>query len=219
MTFIARLIGLFPLSVILLMILSFTKIVRDPSLIHFVLLLSSCYLYPLLAFHLHNFIFPLKEGSFDLAEKKHNPWWGSFQIQQTYYQLPFLESLLHVTPGLFSFWLRLWGSRIGKGVVWTPNIEINDRSLVEIGNHVVMGHKAHLLSHVIKPKKDGVLLIVKKIIINDNAFIGAGSRLGPGVKVDSGVVLPALSIGLPRQHFKSQGQAEENNKDQQVKTK
>ncbi len=202
MTLLARLLSLFPLSCAVFMLLSLRRIILDPSALNFSLFLASCYLYPLLAFRLHNLFFPLKEGAFNLAQKKYSPWWGSFKIQEIYYQIPQLEYLLHLIPGLYSFWLRLWGSKIGKGVIWTPNVEVNDRGLMRIGDGVVTGHKCHFICHVIWPKKDGLLLIVKRITLDSHAFIGAGSKFGPGVIVEERVCIPALTQGLPKQHFR-----------------
>jgi hypothetical protein len=202
MTLAAKLINLFPLSAALVILASFINLCRAPSVAAFLIFIFSAYLFPLISYRIHNLLFPLKKGAFDLSKKEYNPWWGTFKIQEIYLHLSFLESLLQTVPGLFSLWLRLWGSKIGRGIVWTPNIEVTDRAMMEIGDNVVFGHRSTFLCHVITPKTDKVLLIVDKIIIQDNAFIGAGSKLGPGVVVEQEAILSALSIGLPRQTFK-----------------
>lgn len=203
MSLAALIIGLFPLSVVLFTALSFIHFVKEPLLINFLLIPVFLYLYPLLSFRLHNLIFPLNEGLYDLALKKYTPWWGSFKIQQIYYHLPFIESLLQTVPGLYSLWLRLWGSSIGKNIVWTPSVEISDRSLMEIGDNVVFGHQSQFICHVISPKEDKMVLFIKKIKIGNNSFIGAASRFGPGVEVESNTLIGLLTIGMPRQVFKT----------------
>src|SRR6266851_3058498 len=67
------------------------------------------------------------------------------------YALPLLELFLQLTPGAFSLWLRLWGSRIGRRVHWTPRVEIADRSMLAVGDDVVFGHKVECYAHAIKP--------------------------------------------------------------------
>lgn len=201
MTLISHLLSWFAASLLLLEAVALFALARWPGLLSLAVVLLLPYLYPLLAFRLHQLLFPLKEGSYDLLAPNYNPWWGGHQIQLVYFACPFLEGLLRLVPGLYSAWLRCWGAQVGKRVYWTPNVQIDDRSLVRIGSDVLLGHKCHLISHVILPHKGRFSLLVKAIEIGDGAFIGAGSRLGPGVRVDPGVMLPVLSEGRLYQHF------------------
>jgi len=207
MTLLSNLMALFPLSVLFLCGASFIYAYYFPHPFNFLWPVAILYIYPVFVFRLVNLFVPLKEGSFDLAQKKYNPWWGSHQIQLIYFACPFLEGLLRLVPGLYSFWLRLWGAKVGKNIYWTPSIEISDRPLIEIGDQVIIGHKAHFISHVIIPYKAKISLYVKKIQIGEASFIGAGSRFGPGVKVDPDTQLPVLTDGRVNQHFKSGNQA------------
>jgi hypothetical protein len=150
-----------------------------------------------------NIFFPLKEGVFDIMAKGYSPWWGSHMFQVVYMSCPFLEGILRVIPGAYSFWLRLWGSKVGKNVYWTPNIELDDRSLLDIGNNCIVGHKLHFLPHVITPRDGKMSLLFKKITIGNNCFLGAGSRLGPGVMMDDDTSIPILTDGQIDQHFKT----------------
>jgi acetyltransferase-like isoleucine patch superfamily enzyme len=201
MTILTLIAELFPLSALTLIIGLLYNFVTNPTLLTLIYFILAIYLYPLLAYRLHNIIFPLKEGVYNLALKKYNPWWGSYKIQQIYYHLPFLESLLIMCPGLYSLWLRAWGSKIGKNIVWTPNIQITDRSLMIIGDNVVFGHQAQFISHVITPKKNEIALYIKKILIGQNSFIGAASRFGPGVTIHENTSIRILTVGLPNQEF------------------
>lgn len=163
------------------------------------LLVFNLYLFPLLTYRLHQQLFKTETGISYLVGKEYSPWWGAHQIQAIYVALPVLERILRMIPGVFSMWLRLWGSQIGKNVYWTPEIEIADRGLLEIGDRVVFGHRVGLFPHVIKPRKDNLMLYVKCIKIGDDVFMGAWSHLGPGVVVDGGTFVPVNTHIYPNQ--------------------
>jgi len=164
-----------------------------PSPVQPVAFVFILYLLPPLTLRIHQWVFPLREGLSKLSEPGYSPWWGAHQIQLLYIALPMLEATLRLVPGLYSAWLRLWGSKVGRNVYWTPNVEITDRSMIEIGHRVVLGHKCKLLGHAIKPKSDAVILYLRKIKIGNDVFIGAGSRLGPGASIADGTYLPILT--------------------------
>lgn len=201
MTLLSTLLSFFPASVLLLLLASLWYCLRVPNGWNLLLPLVVVYLYPVLAFRIHNLFKPLREGRFELTSNQYNPWWGSHQFQLIYFACPFLEGLLRTIPGAYSAWLRLWGAKIGKQVYWTPNVEIDDRPLIEIGDGVIIGHKLHFISHVILPHKGKLPLYVKTIKVGSGCFLGAGSRLGPGVEVADGTTLPVLTDGAVNQHF------------------
>lgn len=203
MTLLSTLLSFFPFSVLLLAGGAFYYLLVSPSWQGIVALLGVVYLYPVIVFRLLNLFWPLKEGRYDLRQNKYNPWWGSHQIQLVYFACPWLEALLRLIPGVYSFWLRLWGAKIGKGIYWTPNVQIDDRPLTDIGSGVIIGHKLHFISHVILPHKDKLPLYVKRISVGDHCFLGAGSRLGPGVVVENSTCLPILTEGKINQLFET----------------
>lgn len=205
MTLLSVLVSLFPLSQILLLLAQAYAAIAYPSLLNLLLPLFTLYLYPVCCYRLLNLWKPLQAGHANLRERSYNPWWGSHQFQLFYFACPFVEGLLRLVPGLYSAWLRLWGAKVGKGIYWTPNVEIDDRPLLEIGDDVILGHKVHLIAHVIIPYKGRLSLFVKPIQIADRAFIGAGSVLGPGVRVDADVQLAVLTQGSLNQHFTTPG--------------
>lgn len=153
--------------------------------------LSTIYLLPVLCYRLHNALWPVEPGGSYLIGKSYSPWWGGHQLQLIYLAAPWLEGLLRLVPGLYSAWLRLWGSTVGRSVYWTPQVEIGDRGLMIIGDQVIFGHRAVAFAHVIKPRRDNLLLLVKPITIGSGAFIGAGAVLGPGVEVEPGAFVEA----------------------------
>ena len=189
MSFMARVVACFPLTHILFVISMTLSFIWNPSLISAIAVLFAIYGFPLLSFHLHNVFFPLKEGLTDFGVKSYNPWWGAYQIQIIFFSFPALEAVLILIPGLFSQWLRLWGSRVGRNVYFAPRFEVLDRSLLQVGDNVVFGANVAMSQHAITPRKKSLYLYVRKIEIGDGAFIGAESRIGPGVKIDAGVRL------------------------------
>lgn len=201
MTLLSTLLSFFPLSVLLLAGAALLHLLDQPGLPALLRLLAVLYLYPVLCYRLLNLFHPLQEGRYNLSEHKYNAWWGSHQIQLIYFACPWLEALLRLIPGVYSAWLRLWGARIGRQIYWTPNVKIDDRPLIEIGDRVLIGHQVQFISHVILPHKGQMRLYVKKIQIGSDCFLGAGSRLGPGVCVEDGVFLPVLSEGRVNQVF------------------
>lgn len=175
----------------------------EPSPVQPVVLILVVYLLPPITLRIHKMFFPLREGLSKLSEPKYSHWWGAHQIQLIYIALPQLEALLRLVPGLYSAWLRLWGSRVGSKVYWTPNVEITDRSMLEIGDRVVFGHKCKLLGHAIKPKGAAVILYLRAIKIGSDTFIGAGSRIGPGAVISDGSYLPVLTDVYINQEIES----------------
>lgn len=193
MTWKSKLMALFPLVHILLIIQSVIYFAKNPGWLGIVVILMATYLFPLVSFRLHNILFPFKEGKEQLDTSKYSSWWGGHQIQQIFYALPFLESVLRIIPGLFSLWLRLWGSQIGKNVYWTPNVEIDDRSLLEVGDNALFGHKIEIISHIVGPRKDGLTLYSKRVKVGRNSFVGAGTRFGPGSTIEDNTFVPVLT--------------------------
>jgi hypothetical protein len=164
-----------------------------PSPVQPVILAVIIYLIPPLTFRLHRIFFPIKKSLSNLSDRKYSPWWGAHQIQVIYTAIPQLEAALRLVPGLYSAWLRLWGSRIGRSVYWTPNIEITDRHLLDIGDRVVCGHKCKFLGHAIKPSGQKMSLYTRNIKVGNDVFIGAGSRIGPGAVIADGIFMPVLT--------------------------
>jgi hypothetical protein len=193
MTAMGRLISFYPALILSLAAGLAVWFVYHPLPVQPVGLVFVIYLLPPLTLRLHNLIWPLGEGLTNLAETGYSAWWGAHQIQLLFIALPQLEAILRLIPGCYSLWLRLWGSKIGHKIYWTPNIEVTDRSMIEVGHRVVFGHKCKLLGHAIKPKGGAPMLYLRKIKIGSDVFIGAGSRIGPGAVIEDGAYLPVLT--------------------------
>jgi hypothetical protein len=183
MTIGGKIVSFFPLFYLLCVLGFMGQMLNDFHYYQILVLVGIIYLMPLIFHRLHFMFFPFKDGYWILSEKKYNPWWASHMFQFPFIACPWIESLLHFVPGLYSLWLRCWGSKIGKNVYWTPRVEIVDRGLMEVGNNVVVGHISGFCSHMVADIDGKPALVVKKIILGDRVFVGADTQMGPGANV------------------------------------
>ncbi|MBC1221381.1 acyl transferase [Nostoc sp. UCD121] len=199
MTIISKILSFFPTFILLLTGAAIIYLAYSPNIFSILAVFLSIYGLPVLVYRLHEWVYPVREGISYLLGEEYSPWWGSHQIQVIYIAIPVLEAVLRLIPGVFSCWLRLWGAKVGRDVYWTTRLEIADRSLLEIGDRVVVGHGVGIYCHIIKPRKQNLMLYVKKVKIGSNVFVGAGSNLAPGVVVADGSYLPAATKLYPNQ--------------------
>jgi hypothetical protein len=186
-----RSLSLFPM---LLGVLTFTGVCiflfsPEPSVkaAAFAAVLLIIYLLPVTVYRLINKFLPLTEGvSYINITQPYSAWMGAQKIQLIYNAFPCFEKFLILT-GLYSPWLRLWGSQIGKQVYWTPNIQIVDRTHIEVGDGAFLGNHCYLSPHIVKRKNGKFMLVFKTIKIGRGVFIGAYSRIGPGCEIADGV--------------------------------
>lgn len=190
MTLRGRLMALFTSSLLAIVVADVLWLIWAPVWWKAALVPALLYLLPPLCFRLHSFVYPLKTGVQRLDTPEYSPWWGGHQIQQIYFAVPSLEALLRTVPGLYSGWLRLWGSQIGRGVHWSATVVIGDRNLLRVGDGVVLGHHVEVWGHLIKTKNKRVVLFTKESEIGSGAFISGYVRIGPGAKVESGAWVP-----------------------------
>lgn len=186
MTLLGRILGLFPLFHML-------SIGLAGWLYPYVLPLA-IYAIPLFFNRIHAFFYPVREGISRLDLPIYSAWWGCHQFQSLFNAFPFLETPLRLIPGAYSFWLRCWGSSIGKNVYWTARIEVVDRHLVELGDHVIVGHKVILSAHSIYNKRGKTYLFIRRIKIGSQCIIGADSKLGPGTQISDGQFVPFQTV-------------------------
>lgn len=201
MTLLSKFLSFFPGVTFTLAILSLSYGIWFHSLWGLILWVFFLYGFPVLIYRLHQRIYSLEPGISYLQGSDYSPWWGSHQLQLMYIAFPALETLLRLIPGVFSVWLRLWGADVGKRVYWTSALEIADRGLLSIGDDVVFGHRVGLYGHIIKPRRNNLMLYLKPITIGDGSFIGAGSYIGPGTTIAPGSFLEADSKLYPNATF------------------
>jgi putative colanic acid biosynthesis acetyltransferase WcaF len=114
------------------------------------------------------------------------------------------------------FILRLFGARVGKGVVIKPrvnikypwrleiddhvwigeNVWIDNLADIRIGKHVTISQGAMLLCGNHDYKKTGFDLITEEIVLEEGVWIGAKSVVCPGVTCGSHAVLSVNSTAV-----------------------
>jgi acetyltransferase-like isoleucine patch superfamily enzyme len=131
------------------------------------------------------------EGNYHIGKRaKHgNLWFLYYQLQSVYSHFAFFERSLKVFPGAYSLWLRMWGSKIGRAVNWTPECQIVDRGHLEIGDRSFIGNRSYMSAHILKKSKDRYFLYVKRIQIGSDTMVSYHAHLSPGVVVGSRVHL------------------------------
>ena len=141
---------------------------------------------------------PISFGRIALGSKPFFLWWTLFQLQVVFCRIPAFEEIMRLLPGLYSLWLRLWGSRIGRLTYWSPGVMFTDRSFLHIGNDVVFGAGARLNAHVMMKGKDGRLqLVLAPVKIGDRALVGGYSLLTAGTEVAPDEATRACQLSPP----------------------
>ena len=131
-------------------------------------------------------------------------WWALFQFQMLFSRFPFLEELLRTIPGLYSFWLRLWGARIGGTTFWSPGTVVTDRSFLDIGNNVIFGAGVRLNPHVLDKDEDGGFrLWLETIKVGDGTMVGGYSLLTAGTQIAAGETTRAFLVSPPGSLWKN----------------
>lgn len=141
---------------------------------------------------------PLPTGENAVPSAAFFRWWATWQLQMVFNRLPWIEETLRLVPGLYSSWLRLWGARVGRLALWSPDVRIFDRPLLRLGNDVVLGIDARLVGHFGGLDRDGrATLTLGPIFIEDRCTLGGGALLGPGVHLGPDQATETLFLGAP----------------------
>jgi len=110
--------------------------------------------------------------------------------------------------------LRLFGSRIGVGVVVKPRVRvkfpwrlcigdhcwigedvwIDNLSQVELGSHVCLSQGVYICTGSHDWNKETFDLIVKPVTIDSHVWVGAFSRVAPGAHIKEGAMLCMCSV-------------------------
>jgi hypothetical protein len=191
MTLLGRLATFFPIAHLSLIVAAIFMAIWHPGIVSFLAVVFAIYLLPPLLFRAYCLKYPARAGRWLISGNQRCDWWIAHQLQMIYAAVPAFEAFLRLIPGLYSAWLRLWGSKVGKRVYWTPLVEIIDRHMLRIGDDVIFGHRIVCTSHVVSRKENGeFVLLLRPVRIGAGTFIGALSRLGPGVKVPAKSAVP-----------------------------
>jgi acetyltransferase-like isoleucine patch superfamily enzyme len=100
----------------------------------------------------------------------------------------FAGSFFRATP-LWTFYLRLNGARLGRGV-YVNSLAVNDHNLLEFGDSVVIGDGVHLSGHTVE---HGVVKTAA-VRLGDYVTIGLGTVVGIGVEAGDRCQVGALSF-------------------------
>lgn len=126
----------------------------------------------------------------------------------------FLINPLSVISRVKVFWLRVFGAKVGKGVLIKPGVHIKFPWKLTIGNHCWIGEKVWIdnLAEVIiqdhvcisqgalllcgnhNYKKTTFDLIAQPIVLEEGVWIGAKAVVCPGVVCHSHAVLAVGSV-------------------------
>ncbi len=127
----------------------------------------------------------------------------------------FFDSYWFPSSQLKVFFLRLFGAKIGRGVVIKPRVSIkypwflevgdftwvgervwiDNLTDVQIGSNACLSQGAFLLTGNHDYKSVQFDLMVQGIQLNDGAWVGAQAKLMPGTVMESHAVLQAGAIG------------------------
>lgn len=131
-----------------------------------------------------------------------------------YFNIVFLMNPMNPFSGLKKLVLRMFGAKIGKGVVIKQRVNVKYPWKLEVGNHVWVGERvwidnlaevkiednvclsqgAMLLCGNHNYKKSSFDLIVRPIHLEEGVWIGAHSVVAPGVRCYSHAILAVNSV-------------------------
>ncbi len=113
--------------------------------------------------------------------------WGRYLVTIHVVRL-FGGAVFRSTP-IWVMYLRLNGARIGRGT-WVNSLKLMDHSLLDFGDHVVIGSDASVSGHIIERG----LLKTAPVRIGNGATIGIASVIGIGAEVGDRTQVGALSV-------------------------
>lgn len=143
-------------------------------------------------------IAPIERQAISVGSRDFFIWWFTLNLQVLFCRFPFLEETLRLVPSFYSFWLRLWGAKIGKLTYWAAGVTILDRPWLEIGDHVIFGAGVRLNAHVFMPgESGGMVLTLAPIRIGHRVTVGGYSLLVAGTEIASGQCTRAFLILPP----------------------
>jgi len=113
--------------------------------------------------------------------------WARYMVSVHVVRL-FAGSVLRATP-LWTFYLRLNGARLGRGV-YVNSLGVNDHNLLSFDDHVVIGDGVHLSGHTV----ERAVIKTAPVRLGRGVTIGIGSVVGIGVTAGPNAQVGALSL-------------------------
>ncbi|MBZ5636161.1 MAG: hypothetical protein LAO55_23785 [Acidobacteriia bacterium] len=192
-------LNLFPLAHVSMMVA--IAVANLPVWVRLTGVLVSLLILPPLLARLVHALSPVRSGRIAVETPGFLAWWATAQFQMIFNRLPVIEELMRIVPGLYSNWLRLWGSRIGRLTFWSPGMVVLDREYLDLGDDVVFGAGVRLNGHVILRNRHGRLeLALAPIKIGSGASIGgyslitAGTEIAPGESTRAHLLSPPFTV-------------------------
>ncbi|MBL7543262.1 MAG: hypothetical protein JNL11_05570 [Bdellovibrionaceae bacterium] len=197
----------FPFFHLLLVAGSGLYFLKNISLTSVGIIIFSTYLVPLILWRLLHGKYPLHKGlsPIGILARDGSSWMVAHRLQYLFLTFSSLEKILILIPGLFSLWLRCWGSHIGKSVVWTPNVRILDRTGLHIGSYSFLGEGTILSCHLIVRKQGKLVLLYDSITMGEKVLLGAHAHIGPGAKIKDQELIPTYSKIMKGRYLKGNG--------------
>lgn len=196
---------LFPLFHLILIGSALVWFIADSNIYSLLSIPIAIYFVPLFIYRTHCLIWPLKKI---IQTQNYVAYERTLCLQLTFSAIHLFEYILGVIPGAFSWWLRLWGSKIGKNIFWGPGFIMMDRGFLRVGDSCFFGSGICMIGHVASPSRDDLRVYLANIHIGNQVFIGGESRIAPGVQIDSGVVIPYRTMLEPKRHITLENQKE-----------
>lgn len=159
--------------------------------------LAWIYLFPPVVVRILFALYGKPSGTLNPEHRGFWVWYFSSQLQAIYLRFPSLEELLRSFPKLYSGWLRLWGSQIGKSIFWAPGVLVMDRTHLIIDDYVMIGFGARFTAHHLNKIDEKLELVLAPCHIEANAILGGLSNVGPGSGVAKGETLPSTMALAP----------------------
>jgi len=118
--------------------------------------------------------------------------WARYMVSVHVVRL-FAGSVLRATP-LWTFYLRLNGARLGRGV-YVNSLTVNDHNLLSFDDHVVIGDAVHLSGHTVERAviKTAPARLGRGVTIGIGSVVGIGVEAGPYAQVGALSLVPKFS--------------------------
>lgn len=160
--------------------------------------LAMLYLAPPLLARLVLVLFPIRGTRHPVGSRAYGVWWLLLMLQTVFCRFPALDEALRLVPALYSLWLRLWGSRIGRLTYWSPGTLVLDRSFLDVGDDVIFGASVTLSPHLVARNAQGDLeFMIAPIRIGHRALIGGFSAFAAGSEIADDDAPRAYTLSPP----------------------
>ena len=106
------------------------------------------------------------------------------------------KNLLHVDDRSQIEIAEANGFKHGSGCAFMGEVIIDPGHcwLIEVGDHVTLAPRVHILAHDASTKRELGYTRIAKVKIGSNVFVGAGSIILPGVVIGDNVIIGAGSV-------------------------